>query len=193
MSDIMDKKRKARSDDLVGDAKTQSLTRKVRVVSDDPPLFRGITIEEDKETGRIISLHSRSRLDRDRWQGSNMPSVAIFPDLQLLELFKCRYIENVHDSLSQLTQLRILKIIGCSRLQAIPDSIDRLNQLEEVRKSFWIKTCYREWNFLLNHPFLITNKARLYRFRADTVVTRFYRKFKVVSRAFLLQSTLNTE
>lgn len=136
MSDILDKKRKARSDDVVGDAKTQSLTRKVRVVSDDPPLFRGITIEEDKETGRIISLHSRSRLDRDRWQGSNMPSVAIFPDLQLLELFKCRYIENVHDSLSQLTQLRILKIIGCSRLQAIPDSIDRLNQLEEVRKSF---------------------------------------------------------
>ena len=63
-----------------------------------------------------------------------MPSLEIFPDLQRLELFKCRHIVDIHDSLTQLKQLRVLKIIGCSRLQTIPDSIDQLHQLEVVRE-----------------------------------------------------------
>lgn len=136
MSDTTNKKRKSRSDNVVEDANScLSSARKTRVITDDPSSFRGITIEEDAETGKIISLHSRSRLDRDRWEVSQMPSFAIFPDLQVLELFKCRYVVHVHDSVTQLKQLRVLKIIGCSRLQTIPDSIGQLNQLEEVRQS----------------------------------------------------------
>jgi hypothetical protein len=136
MSDTTDKKRKSTSDVVVDDANMYSSSiRKSRVITDEYPSFRGITIEEDNETGKVISLHSRSRLDLDRWEGSHMPSFAMFPDLQRLELFKCRYISQVHDSMTQLKQLRVLKIIGCSRLQTIPDSIDQLNQLEEVRES----------------------------------------------------------
>ena len=136
MNDTADKKRKSRLDSDVDDANMQlSSVRKSRVIADDYPSFRGITIEEDRETGKVISLHSRSRLDHDRWEGSNMPSLEIFPDLQLLELYKCRYIAQVHDSVMQLKQLRVLKLIGCSRMQTIPDSIDQLNQLEEVSVS----------------------------------------------------------
>ena len=62
-----------------------------------------------------------------------MPSLDIFPNLQRLELFKCRYISQLHDSsLTQLKQLRVLKIIGCRQLQTIPESIGQLSQLEEV-------------------------------------------------------------
>lgn len=134
MNDTMDKKRKSRSEDIVLDLEKRPCCQKSRVITDDLPLFRGITVEEDEETGKVISLHSRSRLDSDRWHGTCMPSLALFPDLQNLELFKCRYISSIHDSLTHLKQLRVLKIIGCRRLQSIPESIDQLDQLEEVRE-----------------------------------------------------------
>jgi hypothetical protein len=144
MSETTDKKRKIGSDGVVDDAKTHlSFGRKWRVITDEYPSFHGIAIEEDEETGKVISLHSRTRLDRDRWEDNNMPSFAIFPDLRRLELFKCRYLLHINDSLSELNQLRVLKIVGCSRLQTIPESIGQLNQLEEVCESFgpiWIRS-----------------------------------------------------
>lgn len=139
MNDITDKKRKTLSEDAVDVGNTESTHFSAptsRIITDDPPFFRGFTVEEDGETGKVKSLHSRWRLDCDRWEGSDMPSLEIFPDLQRLELFKCRYIVNIHDSLTQLKQLRVLKIIGCSRLQTIPDSIDQLHQLEVVRETW---------------------------------------------------------
>jgi hypothetical protein len=94
--------------------------------------FLGATIEEDVTAqGSVIALSNKSRRDCDRWE--TMPSLACFPALQSIDLNKCRYIESIHESLTELKQLRSLRLTGCSRLKSIPASIGQLLQLEEVR------------------------------------------------------------
>jgi hypothetical protein len=127
MNDVNEKKRKTLPDD-----ESERYSRKSRLITDEPHDYCGFTLEVEIETGTAISLHSRSHRDKQRWHGHDMPSLEIFPDLRELELYKCRYITSIHETLSQLKHLRVLKIIGCSQLQSIPTSIDRLAQLEEV-------------------------------------------------------------
>jgi hypothetical protein len=92
--------------------------------------FKGFTIGRS-ENGIVVSLSSQSRRDPDRW--GIMPSVESFLDVQQIELYKCRYIESLHESISNCHNLRKLFLIRCSRLKSIPASIEQLESLQEVR------------------------------------------------------------
>jgi hypothetical protein len=101
--------------------------------------FKGFTIGRT-ECGKVVSLSSQSRRDPDRWE--IMPSVESFPDVQQIDLYKCRYIQSLHESISDCHKLRSLSLIRCSRLKSIPASIRQLESLQEVRRFFSLRIFY---------------------------------------------------
>ena len=94
--------------------------------------FKGVVVMVDSASGEAISLSCKNRRDVDRWETS-MPSLVKYPSLQTLNLHKCRYLSQLHDSIGQLPQLRRLQLTQCERLVSLPASIDQLNNLQEVR------------------------------------------------------------
>jgi len=101
------------------------------VNAEEDEAFRGVTLETDAGSSAVVALTTGSRRDQDRWDATT-PSFDAFPDLQKVDLYKCRYLESVHESLVQLKHLKTLRLTRCSRLKSIPDSIGRLENLEEV-------------------------------------------------------------
>jgi hypothetical protein len=113
-----------------------SMTTRKRKISSDAPSdpsssieqnFVGVTVQED-DNGAVTTLSCRSRRDKDRWE--IMPSLACFPDLERIDLYQCRYIESIHESITQLKNLQTLNLTGCSRLKSLPDAIGGLEKLE---------------------------------------------------------------
>jgi hypothetical protein len=111
-------------------------TRKRKISSDAAPSdhssgieqnFVGVTVQED-DSGAVTTLSCRSRRDKDRWE--TMPSLDCFPTLEHIDLHQCRYIESLHESITQLRNLQTLNLTGCSRLKSLPDAIGSLEQLE---------------------------------------------------------------
>lgn len=117
MSDALNKKRKIDDCDEI-------------VVSEGS--FTGFTAKQDGSDGPIYYLSSRARRDEDRWQ--EMPSFDQFPSLQVIDLYKCRYVELLHESITNLKLLRSLRLVRCSQLKAIPANIGTLTHLEEVSR-----------------------------------------------------------
>ena len=94
-------------------------------------LFRGVSLEKDETSRSVVALTTGTRRDEDRWDKTTPPFDA-FPNLQMIDLYKCRYLESVHQSLVQLKQLKVLRLTRCSRLKSLPDNIGLLENLEEV-------------------------------------------------------------
>ena len=115
----------------------QSRSNESERVSVVPGLGLVIGKAANENDGRVISLSSRQCRDVDRWE-TTMPSLNEHAkDLQVLDLYKNRYIRQLDDSVVDLVALKSLLLVGCSRLQKLPDSIGRLQQLEEVGLSFF--------------------------------------------------------
>jgi hypothetical protein len=118
--------------------------------------WKGSVVEVDA-SGSAVAVSTRRCRDVDR-PDKVMPSLKAFPGLQSLDLYKCRYVTNLDESVVDLTNLTRLSLTGCSRLQSIPSTIGRLQALEEV--SFPPKLRPWEMRFIYQCRFL-TFKCRL--------------------------------
>ena len=87
----------------------------------------GMLVSSDQQ-----HITTRECRDEDRWMAS-MPSLRPFsPTLQVLDLFDCRYITALDESLTHLTQLVRLHISRCWALETLPADWSRMQALQEV-------------------------------------------------------------
>lgn len=93
-------------------------------------IWKGFLVRVDPETGTVVMLSSKRRLDENRWKDENCGSFESYPALQFLDLYKCRYIERLHKSVVHLQSLKSLKLSRCSELKALPEDIGSLSSLE---------------------------------------------------------------
>jgi hypothetical protein len=98
-------------------------------IIDDDCSWTGFLIEVDKDSTHVISLSSRLLREKQRWLNDEV-SFESFPSLQYLDLYKCRYIERLHDSVVQLGHLKSIKLNRCNELRLLPESIGKLCNLE---------------------------------------------------------------
>ncbi len=76
-------------------------------------------------------LTSENTRDVDRWK--EMPSLIEYSNtLRELNLFKNRYIRELHPSVCELVNLVSLSLVRCERLQTLPDDIGKLKNLKEL-------------------------------------------------------------
>jgi Leucine-rich repeat (LRR) protein len=92
--------------------------------------FKGMKSVVDKNTGIFQSLSSEDTRDVDRWQV--MPSLEEHILLRELNLYKNRYIRELHPSVSCLSNLEVLSLVRCERLTKLPDDIGNLRNLREL-------------------------------------------------------------
>lgn len=105
--------------------------------------FAGVALMAEKKSGHVVFLSTRKSPDADRW--SLMPSLECFKDtLQVLDLHKSRYLQELNGSIGDLRQLRQLMLTRCSSLKRLPNSIGNLSNLTEVGdiSDFW---CTSQW------------------------------------------------
>ena len=80
-------------------------------------------------------LSTHDTLDEDRWTPNNnpMPSMAEYAStLREMDLFKNRYIKELHPSICDLTNLQSLSLVRCEKLQRLPDEIGKLTNLKTL-------------------------------------------------------------
>ena len=100
------------------------------VQCEDGENFNGLLFQHDGDF--VVAISSKQTRDSERWR-INMPSLASFPHLTILDLHKNRYITSLDSSVADLSQLKILKLSQCSRLRHLPEDIgSALVNLEEV-------------------------------------------------------------
>ena len=93
--------------------------------------MKGVTLITDRDAGEVVCLSSRYKNDIDRW--IQMPPLTGYAStLQVLDLHNSRYMEQLHESVGQLSQLRRLVLTGCDMLTGLPASIGNLRNLVEV-------------------------------------------------------------
>jgi Leucine-rich repeat (LRR) protein len=96
----------------------------------DADTMRGLTLLNNHQT-----LTSEYALDVDRWQNDTMPCLAQFShlsSLQVLDLYKNRYITHLHPSVCDLVHLQVLSLKRCEQLTTLPDAIGNLKQLHTL-------------------------------------------------------------
>ena len=82
------------------------------------------------EDRAFVSLTSESTRDIDRWR--TMPSLEEYTSLKKLDLFKNRYMKELHDSVCGLTNLEVLSLVRCEKLLSLPAQIGNLKNLQEI-------------------------------------------------------------
>lgn len=92
----------------------------------------GLKSVVDKKSGTIVhSLSSQDTRDVDRWL--IMPSLAGYSSsLKKLDLYKNRYMKELHESVCDLSNLEFLSLVRCERLSTLPDRIGNLQNLREL-------------------------------------------------------------
>lgn len=90
----------------------------------------GLKSVVDKKSGTVHSLSSQDTRDVDRWLV--MPSLEGHSSLKKLDLYKNRYIRELHESVCNLSNLEFLSLARCERLTALPDRIGNLQNLREL-------------------------------------------------------------
>jgi hypothetical protein len=79
------------------------------------------------------SLTTRHARHCERWM-PEMPSLMSFQGtLKVLDLHDCRYITELHPSVTQLGQLESLRLNRCLLLEHLPADLGRLKALRQVR------------------------------------------------------------
>lgn len=99
------------------------------IIEDGP--FRGFRAGKDPVSGNILAFSCRNSLESSRW--SMMTSVASFPHLKELDLYKSRYIRGLDKSICNLSNLETLILVRCESLASLPKDIGNLKILREVR------------------------------------------------------------
>ena len=93
--------------------------------------MKGVALITDRDAGEVVCLSSRYKNDIDRW--IQMPPLSGYAStLQVLDLHNSRYMEQLHESVGELSQLRRLVLTGCDMLTGLPASIGNLKNLIEV-------------------------------------------------------------
>jgi hypothetical protein len=92
--------------------------------------LHGMKSVVDRKTGTVHSLTSQDMLDSDRW--AVMPSLDGHSALRRLDLYKSRYIRELHESVCDLSGLEFLSLVRCERLTTLPDRIGSLQSLREL-------------------------------------------------------------
>lgn len=80
--------------------------------------------------GAFLSLSSENTRDADRWR--TMPSLEEYQSLKKLDLYKNRYMKELHDSVCGLTHLEVLSLVRCEKLTCLPENIGNLKNLQEL-------------------------------------------------------------
>jgi hypothetical protein len=93
--------------------------------------FKGIALAADRKNGKIVYMSTKHCSAADLW--NKMPSLEEFPSLVVLDLHKCRYITELHESVGDLVEMKQLLLTRCSILQTLPATIGKLQHLTEVR------------------------------------------------------------
>lgn len=94
--------------------------------------MKGANIIVHNETNEVVQLSTRESKDEDRW--TTMPSLEAYPSLQLVDLDNSRYITELHDSITGLSNMKKLMLTRCVSLERLPASLGRLESLQEVGK-----------------------------------------------------------
>lgn len=93
--------------------------------------MKGANILVDNETSEVVQLSTKDCADEDRW--TVMPSVEGYPALQVVDLHNSRYITELHESITGLSQLKKLALTRCVSLERLPPGLGRLQHLQDVR------------------------------------------------------------
>lgn len=119
------------SDDVAADASFEVISKEhdewTMVEGGD---LKGMKSVVDKKTGIVYSLSSQDTRDVDRWLA--MPSLEEYLSLKELDLYKNRYIRELHISVCGLSSLEVLSLVRCERLSTLPDHIGNLDSLREL-------------------------------------------------------------
>ena len=94
--------------------------------------FKGIALATDRKNGEIVYMSTKHCGAVDLW--NKMPSLEEFPSLIVLDLHKCRYIVDLHESVGSLVNLQQLLLTRCSKLRTLPSTLGNLENLVEVRR-----------------------------------------------------------
>jgi hypothetical protein len=94
--------------------------------------LKGMKTGTDRKSGLVVSLSSRQCHDVDRW--ITMPSLEQYGSLKELDLYKSRYIHQLHESVCGLENLETLILVRCEKLVSLPQEIGRLKNLRVVSK-----------------------------------------------------------
>jgi len=96
-------------------------------------VLKGATLTVQRETGKTISLSTRSCREEDRWE-EKIPDLSSYTaDLQVLDLHKSRYLVEFDASLCPAPKLQRLLLTRCDHLSTICPSVGSLQNLTEVR------------------------------------------------------------
>jgi hypothetical protein len=99
--------------------------------------LKGMNIIVDDCTGNVLSFSTRFCREAERWIGE-MPSLQAYPKMLKLDLYKSRYITDLHESVGYLGNLKKLDLTRCECLERLPDSIGGLGNLQEVSSAFLV-------------------------------------------------------
>ena len=102
----------------------------VEVVEEDWTIVEGGELNGMKRDKGVNSLSSHNTRDVDRWL--EMPSLEECASLKKLDLYKNRYIKNLHESVCQLSNLEVLSLVRCEKLIGLPEQIGNLRNLQEL-------------------------------------------------------------
>lgn len=93
-------------------------------------VLRGTVLHTDRTTGHVVCMSTRTCKDEDRW--TEMPCVAQFSSLLILDLHKSRYLTTLDESVGDLKSLKRMILTRCNNLVTLPRAIGNLKHLTEV-------------------------------------------------------------
>lgn len=113
------------------DTKESTMNVEMEVVEEDWAMVDSGDLKGIKnESGAFLTLSSECTKDIDRWR--TMPSFEEYTSLKKLDLYKNRYIKELHDSVCGLTSLEVLSLVRCEKLLSLPANIGNLKNLQEI-------------------------------------------------------------
>lgn len=99
--------------------------------------LKGATLIVERASGEAVSLSTRSCRDDDRFD--EVPDLAKYPSLEVLDLHRSRYITEFDASVCKSPKLKRLLLTRCDRLCVISPAIGGLASLTEVSKGHCIR------------------------------------------------------